>query len=178
MPIEPPFKPASEICIKAGRVAASSLPDEVAETLPIPRRTEDEFALIIMHYSESGPPGKREVGLPHHATLINPQTAEVEKFWKCSPEELGIQGQLPKIDGVGIDPEMTSMQFVEKRKRFLEISANVWEAYFRRNEKPNAATKVVIAEYVELFGNITKQEVAPFYIAASPDFFRWLQAEK
>lgn len=178
MPIEPPFKPASEICVSAGRVAAAALPDEVAETLPIPRLKDGQFALLIMHYNESGPPGKRVVGLPHHATLINPQNAKVEEFWKCSPEELGIKGQLSKIDGVGIDPAMTSMQFVEKRKRFLEISAPVWEAYFRRDQKPDAATRLVIAEYVDLFGKITKAEVAPFYHAASPDFFRWLKAEK
>jgi hypothetical protein len=172
----PPFMSAQEIREIAGRTAAAVLPDEVAETMPVPRRKNDNVVLLIMYYTETGPPNKREVGLPHHAMELNPSSGDVLRFWACSPEELGIEPPLSPVEGADIPQGMTSDEFVEKRQEFLDISSRVWEAYYHGDTQVSGPTADLVKRYYALFLEITKKEVAPYYVAAAGDFFNWVKS--
>ena len=168
------FKSADELRKAAGTIAGRVLPDEVAETLPIPLRVGDHLVILILYYRETGPRGRPVVHLPDHAMHLDPVTANVLRFWACRPEDVGIEPPLKPVPGAGIRPGMTSAEFVEKRNRFLAISPHVWELFASGAATFDSESSAMVREYLRLFLEITKAEVAPFYVAATPDFFNWL----
>ncbi len=169
------FMSAPELRDVAGSVARRVLPVEAAETLPVPRRDPKEgLVIVILYYRESGSPGKRVVKLPDHAMYLNPVTGKVLRFWAIEPEELGIETPLRPVPGAGVPADMPKMDFVEKRQRFLDISPAVWEAFASQASDYPPNVLAMIRDYRSLFLQTTKAEVAPFYVQAAPDFFRWL----
>ena len=169
------FMSAHELRTIAGSVARKVLPVEAAETLPVLRRDPKEgLVVLILYYREVGPPDKRVVKLPDHAIYLNPFTGKVLRFWAIEPEELGIEVPLRPVGGAGVSAEMPKMEFVEKRQRFLDISPAVWEAFVSEASNYPANVLAMIRDYRSLFLQITKAEVAPYYVEAAPDFFRWL----
>jgi hypothetical protein len=169
------FKSAQELRKEAGAVASGVLPDEVADTLPVPHRDGSGLIILILYYRESGPPNRRVVRPPDHAMHLDPVSGKVIRFWACRPEDLGIEKTVKPVEGAGIRPGMTSQEFFEKRERFLDISPQVWHAFASGSSQFDASTETLLREYYRLFLEITKAEVAPFYAAAAPDFFGWLQ---
>jgi hypothetical protein len=168
------FQSAEQFRRAAAATAASVLPDEDAETLPVPVKVDGGVAVLIMYYRESGPPDHRTVAPPHHAMHLDGGTGKVLRFWSTDPDELGIAQPTAPVPGVDYDRKMIAGEFVTKRKRLLEISSDVWNAWASGNGV-DAAAKELAAEYWALFSVITKKEVAPFYVQASPDFFQWVR---
>lgn len=175
MTVPSQFLPAEEIQKHAGAAAASVLPDEDAETLPVPVREGGALVLLIMYFREKGRPGRRVVTPPHHAMHLDPATGKVLRFWATAPEDLGIELPTTPVPGAGVDPKMTSDAFVAKRRRLLELSPELWRA-FAQGGSLDAATRALVQEYHALFLQITKKEVAPFYTGAAPDFFTWVRS--
>jgi hypothetical protein len=175
MPTATRFKSAHELRNIAGAAARRVLPIEIADTLPVPHRTGDRLVILILFYRESGPPNRRVVELPNHAMHLDPITGKVLRFWACRPEDVGIETPLKPVEGATIPPGMTGGEFFQKRERFLSVSPQVWEAFDSGATKLDSATTAVIREYWRLFLEITKSEVAPFYVAAASDFFGWLR---
>ncbi len=164
---------AQEIQKLAGAVSSRALPDEIAETLPVVQKTRGGPVVLVLYYSETGRPNHRTVHLPDHAMQLDPYSGKVLRFWSCNPEDLGIESPLKPVAGAGIPNGMTSGDFFLKRQRFLEISPTVWEAFV--SGTTDAQTAAVVQEYWHLFLEITKSEVAPFYVSASPEFFKWVR---
>ena len=174
MSSDAPYKSAHELQKIAGETASRVLPVETANTLPVPQRDDGNLVILILYYRESGRPNHRVVKLPDHAMQLDPVTGKVLRFWACRPEQVGIETPLRPVEGAGIRPGMDWEEFFHKRERFLAISPEVWEAY-RSSAAKSSAAATVAREYWQLFLEITKAEVAPFYVAAAPDFFRWLR---
>jgi hypothetical protein len=107
--------------------------------------------------------------------ILDPVTGAVLRFWACQPAELGITSPLKELPGAGIDPNMTGNEFFVLRRRFLDISATVWQAYASGTTKFEPELEPLITEYWHLFLRITKKDVAPFYLMSSPDYIYWLQ---
>ncbi|OQW91960.1 MAG: hypothetical protein BWK78_03095 [Thiotrichaceae bacterium IS1] len=175
MPTTTQFKSAHELREIEGATASAVLPDETAETVPIPQKTNQGMVILVMYYNWVGQPNRYTVLPPHYAMQMEPVTGKVLRFWSCRPLELGIRIPTTPVKGAGISPNMTSDEFFEKRQRFLDISAEVWQAYASGKTKFDSIIRTIVQEYENLFLQITKEEVAPFYVAASPDFFKWLQ---
>jgi hypothetical protein len=175
MSAETKFKSAEELRVIAGKASGRAIPDELGDTYPIPHRTGNGLVILIMYYMEMGPPTKRVVHPPSHAMHLDPVSGKVLRFWACKPEELGIEPPLDPVAGAGIRPGMQWEELVQKRDRFLAISPQVWEAFAAGNTNPDPATKLIVQEYWKLFLELHKAEVAPFYLAAAPDFFGWLR---
>lgn len=169
------FKSAHEIVEIQGRIAAQELPVEVANTLPIPQKTESGMVILIIYYNETGPRGQRVVHPPHYAMTLDPVTGDLLRFWACRPEDLGIKAPVQTLPGAGITPGMTGNEFFHLRQRLLDISAAVWQAYAGGGTQFEPQFQELITEYWHLFLRITKTDIAPFYAMASPDFFQWLQ---
>jgi hypothetical protein len=177
MTVPSKFLPAREIQEHAGAAASTMLPDEVAETFPVPVRAGDGVALLILFYRELGPPARRVVYPPDHAMHVDPATGKVIRFWATTPEELGIQQPSTPVPGAGVDPRMPVDELIALRKRFLDISADVWRAFAQGGgQPPDAAVRPLVKEYHEIFLRLTKREVAPFYVGAAPDFFSWVRS--
>jgi hypothetical protein len=170
------FLSADELRKIAGATSGAVLPDEDADTLPVPHKDADHgLVILVLYYRESGPPRQRTVKPPHHAMFLDPRSGKVLRFWACRPEDLGIEMPPKPVPGAGIPAGMTSEEFLTKRQRFLDISPAVWEAFASgATELPNNI-RSLIEEYKSLFLQITKAEVAPFYVEAAPDFFGWLE---
>ncbi|MCP3952594.1 MAG: hypothetical protein GY697_10325 [Desulfobacterales bacterium] len=169
------FKSAHEMVEIQGSVSAQELPVEVANTLPIPKKTESGLVILIIYYNETGPHGQRVVHPPHYAMTLDPATGDVLRFWACRPDDLGIVAPLKTLPGAGITPGMTGNEFFHLRLRFLDISAAVWQAYASGATQFEPQLQKLIAEYWQLFLRITKKEIAPFYAMSSPDYFQWLK---
>jgi hypothetical protein len=177
MTVPSKFLSAQEIQEHAGAAASTVLPDEVAETFPVPVRAGDGVALLILFYRELGPPALRVVNPPDHAMRVDPATGKVIRFWAATPEELGIQQPITPVPGAGVDPRMPVDQLMASRKRFLDISADVWRAFAQSGgAPPDSATRPLVKEYYDLFLHLTKKEVAPFYVGGAPDFFSWVRS--
>lgn len=172
----PPYLPARELRDIAGKTSAPLLPLETAVMLPVPIRTNGALEALVVYYDETGPRTHRTVHPPHHAMRLDPTTGKVLHFGATTPERLGIRRPITPVPGVGIDPKMTVPEFITKRDRFLEISADVWSSFAAGSTSVDAATATLVAEYWDLFAHITKAEVAPFYTGAARDFFDWVRA--
>lgn len=172
-----PILPAERIREIAGQVAAASLPDEVAETLPVITEANGGPHALIIFYRETGKPNRRTVHPPDHFISIHPVTGAVLRFAKTSPRELGIHIPPQPVAGVGLDPKMTTADFIAQQDRFLEISPSVWRLFLNRSHaRLSEESRALVREYWNLFAHITKAEVAPFYAGAAPDFFDWIHS--
>jgi hypothetical protein len=158
----------------AGTAAAEVLARETASTLPVPLSSKQPGVLLVLYYKEFGPPAKRKVYPPHYAMHLDGRSARVLRFWACTPEEVGIVQPQAVVEGAGIRDGMTGEEFFEKRQRLLAISPQVWSAFARGVDGGDATVRDAAREYRTLFLEITKREVAPFYVQAAADFFRWV----
>jgi hypothetical protein len=174
MPQAENFLPAERIRELAGAAASKALPDELAETLPVPIRVNGVVELLIMFYRETGPPGQRTVNPPDYAMRLDPFTGKVIRLWSCEPEDLGIVDPNAFVEGVGVRPAMGWKEFTTMRKRFLAISPLVWQAWAGGSAGNDPATRELAREYRDLFRAITVGRVAPFYVQAAAPFFSWL----
>ncbi len=167
---------AHEIRTIAGSAAAALLPIEVAVTLPVPLREKDAVIALFIYYSETGPRTNRIVHPPSHAMRIDASTGKIQHFGATTPERLGIVQPIVPVPGAGIDRAMTAAEFIQKRDRFLDISADVWAAFETGSTSVDATASATITEFVDLFLSITKAEVAPFYVGGASEFFMWIKA--
>ena len=167
-------KSAEEIQLLAARRASTLLPIEVAKTIPVPVRHNRGFAIQVLYYRQVKRSGQKQVSLPHHCMLLDPESGSIIRFWACTSAELGLADELPEINGAGIQADMPFDEFMEKRERFVEISADVWKAYFRDEDVVDEPTKLLVCEYRQLFLVTTDAKVAAFMVAAADDFFGWL----
>lgn len=165
--------PTKEIRRIAGAAASRALPDEIAETLPVPVRGGDGIVLVILYYPETGSPDDRTVHPPTHAMHLDPRTGGVLRFWRVTPEELGIR-RFNLVPGAGIPRGMTVDELISRRERVLDMSPRVWEAFSAGDDRPSAESRMLLGAYRDDFLAITKVEVAPFYVSAAPEFFNWL----
>lgn len=168
--------PVPELRELAAQVAAALLPVETAVMLPLPRKGDGGLEALIVYYQETGPRTNRTVHPPSHAMRLDAATGKLLHFGPTTPERLGIQRPLVPVPGARIDPAMTGMEFADKRARLLEISREVWLAFASGSAQVDATTADLVREYVDLFLQITKPEVAPFYLGAAKDFFAFLRA--
>lgn len=168
------FLSAEVIREAAGRVASSVLPDELAETLPVVTRTDEGVRAIVLFYRVSGPPGRGRPGLPSHVMLLEPRTGEVIRFLPMAPDDQHRYVGLAPMPGVR--PDMSDMHgFLARRRRFLALSAGVWEAFEQRSPSRDAAIRPEVQEYYGIFEMITPEAVAPYYVTAAKDFFDWVR---
>lgn len=165
---------AHEIRDIAARTAATLLPLEKAAMLPVPMPAKGSLEALVVYYDETGPPLRRTVHPPTHAMRLDARTGRILDFSATTPERLGIRRPLVPVVGARIDPAMGGMEFAAKRARLLDLSRDVWCA-FEAGGIPDAAAAALVREYWKLFLQITKPEVAPFYIGAAGDYFVWLQ---
>jgi hypothetical protein len=170
------LKTAEEIRLSAGKVASAVLPDEIAETLPVPKRTSGQLAVQILYYRESGRPGNRRVQAPEHCMLLDAESGKLIRFWACTAEELGIDRQSPVVAGAGVRPGMTAEEYSAREDRLLAISQPIWSAFFTGQTSEDSATRALAREYRQLFLESTKAEVAHFVVGAAGEFFKWLEA--
>jgi hypothetical protein len=170
------FIPAQEIRRIAGSTSGAVLPDEDADTFPIPVRADGGVVILVMYYKELGPPERRVVHPPHYAMYLDGETGKVLRFWAVTPDELGIRPPLPPVPGVGIDRTMSVEEHIRRRERFFDLSPDLWRAYAAGGTGVDPAVAAAAREYLDLFSTITKKEVAPFYVAASPAWFEWLRS--
>lgn len=161
----------------AGRVASRVLPDEVAETFPLPLKSNGRDYFQILYYREAGPPGKRIVHAPHYCMRLDAYTAEVVRFWNCTPDEIGI-GHAPPFDPPGIREGMTAEEFVEKDEQLASLSPHVARLFFDESTDLDLRSIATVKEYFELLLEINSKDQATFMINASPDFFSWLISVK
>jgi hypothetical protein len=174
-----PILPAERFREIAGQVAATNLPDEIAETLPVITEVRGGPEVLIIFYRETGKPNRRTVHPPTHFVAMHPASGAIIRFAKASPRELGIRLPVEPVAGVGIDSRMSMDDFIAKDARFLEISAPVWRLFLNRSQGPlDDGSRALVREYWDLFAQTTKAEVAPFYIGAAPDFFSWVRSER
>lgn len=170
-----PFKSAHELRKLQTAASTGIVPREMAYTLPVPKKTESGMVIVVLYYYETGPMNHRTVHMPERAMLMNPVSGEVLRFDAIRPADVGIREPLTPVPGAGITPGMTGDEYFAFRQRFLDISAQVWEAYDSGKTEFNATTKAILREYESLFLCITKKEIAPFYVMTSPQFFKWLK---
>jgi hypothetical protein len=168
------FLSVGEIRKIAGRASSGALPDEDADTVPVPVKWENEIALLIMYYREVGPPGKRVVHPPHYAMYLEGSTGKVLHFGGTSPQRLGILDPDRLIPGVGLDIPVVD-EFVKKRDRLFAISPELWTAYAEGIPATTPGVRPMAQEYWKLFMKVTPPQVAPFYLQAAAGFFAWLR---
>lgn len=168
--------PVPELRDLAGRAAAALLPIETAAMVPIPRKTDTGLEALVVYYEETGPRLQRKVHPPSHALRLDATTGQLLHFGPTTPERLGIKRPLVPVPGARIAPGMTGAEFADKRDRLLEISRDVWLAFAAGSSSVDPVTAELVREYVDLFLQITKPEVAPFYLGAARDFFSFLRS--
>lgn len=158
----------------AGRAASAVLPDEIAETMPVATKTPDGAVVLVLFYRMVGPPPRGTPTLPTHAMHLDPASAKVLRFWKVTPDEIGLRGRLPPVPGV--DCDMSNMDaFLDRRARFFAISPDVWEA-FAKGGAPSGEDASLVREYWALFSQLVHPTIAPYYTGAAKDFFDWVRA--
>ena len=170
------LKTARDIRELAGRVASVSLPDEMAETLPVPTRVSGTKAIQILYYSEVGRPDHRKVMPPEHCLLLDAESGALLRFWACRPEEFGMTSRPAAVPGAGISADVSVDEYIDKEDRVLEISLPVWREFFAGGVPDDPAMRELAREYRQLFLETTKAEVAPYVVGAAADFFQWLEA--
>ena len=176
MPTPTHFLSVHELQVIGGAAASKRLPDEDADTFPIPLWTDDGLVILVMYFKEGGPPGQRVVYPPHYVMYLDGETGKVLRFKPCKPEDLGIHAPIKPVPGVDVDPTMPADEYIRKSDRFFTLSPDVWRAYAAGSTKVSPAVAAEVKEYVDIFRSIVKKEEAPFYVAASPHYFTWLFA--
>jgi hypothetical protein len=168
------FKTARELQEIAGAAASSVLPDEVAETLPVPTKIDGQVRVVILYYNTKAR-GQPVISPPHHAMILDPIAGKVIRFWACTPDDLGVTSPTGPVKGTGLDTKMSADEFWQKRDRFLEISLTVWEAYAAGNTQLDPQTKAVVREYAALLDQVEVKPLLPYEEAVAADFFAWLR---
>jgi hypothetical protein len=176
MPEDVTFLPGERLRELAGEAASRVLPDELGETLPVPVRANGRTVLLVMYYEETGPPGRRTVRPPSHAMHLDGATGRVLRLWASTPEELGIIDPRADVPGAGIRDGMPWEEFAAKRDRVLALGPAVWHGYATAQTRLDAEAVAGAREYRQLLMEVTPKAVAPFYVQAAAEFFRWLDA--
>jgi hypothetical protein len=158
----------------AGRAASAVLPDEVANTFPVPVLLGGRGLLQILYYRETGSPGQRIIHNPHYCMRLDPYTAQVVRFWPCEPHEIG-GDEVPVVVPPGMPERLTVEDFIKKQRRLASLSPEVIELYFDNVEQLDLPAVASVKEYYDLFFATHGKKQATFVVNAAPDFFRWLQ---
>lgn len=163
----------------AGRTSSKVLPDEVAETFPVVTRAYGDRGAgalaLVLYYRMVGPPPNGTPTLPTHAMLLDPVTGAVVSFKAVQPEDVGVRPPLDPVPGVHADmSDMTA--YLARRRRFFEISPDVWLAFARGGASVDATTAAKVREYWDLFRQVVHESIAPYYTHAARDFFDWVRA--
>ncbi len=166
-----------ELLTIAGRTSSRTLPVETATTLPLATMSEGKLRVVILYYKESFLPGRdKKIYPPHHIMILDPLTGAVIRFGECKPKDFGLERKPDEPEmGYGLDPKMSGDEFQAKKRRVLEISPAVWEAFASGGAPVDAKTRAIVKEYYDIFKQIAKKPLAPYYHAVAQDFFDWLE---
>jgi hypothetical protein len=167
-----------ELLTIAGRTSSRTLPVETATTLPLATMSEGELRVVILYYKESFLPGRdKKIYPPHHIMILDPLAGAVIRFGECKPKDFGLDRKPDEPEmGYGLDPKISGDEFQAKKRRVLEISPAVWEAFASGGVPVDTKTRAIVKEYYEIFEQIAKKPLVPYYRAVAQDFFRWLEA--
>ena len=77
---------------------------------------------------------------------------------------------------VGVIPVRAGRAYLARRRRFFEISPDVWLAFARGGASVDAPTAAKVREYWDLFRQVVHESIAPYYTYAAKDFFDWVRA--
>jgi hypothetical protein len=165
-----------ELLTVAGQTSSRSLPIETATTLPIATMSEGKLRVVILYYKEISRPGTdKKMYPPHHIMVLDPSSGEIIKFEECKPKDFGIDRKPDQAEmGDGLDPKMPGDEFQTKKRRLLEISPSVWEAFASGSTSVDGKSLATVKEYDEIFKRIAKKPLLPYYHAVATDFFEWL----
>jgi hypothetical protein len=168
------FLPTREILTILGKHSITKEGGSDDETFPIPVRLGSRVVLLVMYYKIQGPRGDCRIDPPHHAMHMDGETGRVLRFWPTKPEELGIHGPLKPVPGLG-GKEMDPVPEQLEKYAFRDAhSPEVWAAYAAGRTDVDPATAAMVKQYRDTFFALTMDRVAPLYLAASPDYFQWL----
>lgn len=170
------FLEAAELRKLASAKAGTVLPDEDADTLPIPLRDGERLVILVMYYPVRGRPGHRTISPPRYALHLDPTTGDVIRAWKTTPQELGIHQPTAKVPGFEAPAPGSWQAQLRDRERFLAMSNDIWAEFASRRSATDAALRPTLRKYWKLFQQITLPEEAPFYVQAAPEFFDWLRS--
>lgn len=171
------YRPAREIRNIVGAAAAAVIPDEYGETIPCPVRAGDALVLRVVFFPSSGPPSRRVVLPPRFVVDVDGERAAIVRLARCTPDEVGVVPPLAPVPGAGVEPTAPVDDFVRRRERLLDLAPAVWEAFAAgATAAPGAVGAGEVREFYELLLSITTADVAPFYPAVAPEFFRWVRA--
>jgi hypothetical protein len=157
---------------KAGEV----VPDEDADTLPVPIWQGDRMLVLIMYCPVRGRPGHRSMLPPHYALHLDPRSGAIVRAWKATPRELGITDPTQRIAGIAPPGSATWETLLKDRERLLAMSNRIWSAFANRARPRDSRLRPELITYWRLFQEIATPEEAPFYLQAAPDFFNWVRA--
>lgn len=169
-------KSVDEIQEACGRAASTILPDEDGETFPCPVKANGHEYIQVLFYSLTGELGAETIEVPHYCMWLDPYTAEVVRFWPCTPQEIGIERSAEPISPRGNQGDLSFETLIEKRERLSAISPSVWKLFFDNATSFDSETAATLREYRSLFWETSDPEETKFVVGASRDFFEWLDA--
>ena len=173
----PRIRPIQQLIAAAGAAVELELPTETAESDPVLTSSEGRLCAVTLYYKLPPvrlPRDEFYIIPPHHRLLLDALTAEVVRFEGCVPQDFGQPHQQgAHIVGPVLPPELTYAAHEQHARTMLEQSATVWQAFADRPPLTPALAEAANA-YLEALLTIAKQPLVPYYRAAAPDFFTWL----
>ncbi len=178
------IKSLNQLVSIAAKTAGMVIPSGCSHAFPIPVKFPPAIRTISFLYRASFDilmPGHRKARIvvypPHKILVQDPYTGKVTRFADCSPRDFGIDHplQTPLLKSViNFAPDGEDL-FTRHKQLFMKLSPKVWEIYsLAEMTYPDRWVKM-IREYKLLLEEVIPKPLIPFYRAASPDFFEWLE---
>jgi hypothetical protein len=170
------YMTASEIVAIASGAYVDGLSTGTAFAFPVATKRTSKLEIIVLFYREPTRIGVEEVYPPHHIVAVDPTNGKVLRNEPCTPKMFGLdQAAGVPVKGFGLDPGMSAEVFWKKHDRLMEISSGVWQAYASGASHLSQQSTQLVREYYGIFNMIAKKPLMPYYRAAAPDFFKWLE---
>jgi len=161
----------------AGVASEAGLPEEIAISFPLPRRTEDGMLACFFASPAASTPDGRNLMLYRPMALI-------ELSWDDgSSRDVTLRGDVIAIDDddpVGLlrPDEFAGLRYGEEEARFeeaeevfLELLDDVASLFGRGEIDPDAQSRCLDA-----FRRLIPEAVRPLYEELGPDFLEWLES--
>ena len=145
-----------------------------AMLLPVPRIVGATVEAWVGYYIEWGLPGQRIVEPLSHLMRLSAEDGSLIALGPTSLARLGVAVPPPPVPGVDFDPTLDGAGYAQLEGHLLAISRSVWQMFVDGRPPYSPAVAPILQSYREAFARVVKAPVAPFYIALSEDFFRYV----
>jgi hypothetical protein len=156
-----------------------ALPTGIHQSYPVPVRDPKGIRLAFFYgHAEILKPGEGfQLWPPTYVALLHPETAKLQELRAIAPKDFGQRHAQDQPLGAYLTmPERMQAEFLTKQVRWYQAYDVLLPLFAARSPRVPPEGKQALAEFNELFPQVTEAPLLPYYQTVGKEFFAWLKA--